>query len=534
MSGKKKNRILIVDDERDNISSLKTILSPDYTVYASTNGKDAIETAEEFLPDVILLDVLMPEMDGYDVIAAFKSSEKTRDIPVIFITGLDNINAEIKGLALGAADYISKPFHPVIIKLRIQNHIQLAERLRQQALMTKIAHNFLANAYTSTLHTDTLRMVGEFMGITTILLYHLEKNSHALKCQNEWANPEMNIQTRIGDRIELNEQIISSINSLLSDNEKDLCLESADPIFKDSIKLQRQYINNFITTPIFIKGNMCAILVFSREEEHKWSESEKDLAVLVASIYSGVFERDAIQHAEYLSRTKSEFLSRMSHEMRTPLNAIIGTLQLLEIAGIQDNVDKQIHVMHSAANSLLHMIDDVLDISDMEYGSFMLSDSSFDFKDMAWDVLRTADNNATNKRQLLDCKVDPAIPASLIGDEKRLKQVMTTLLANAVKFTPENGEINFDARLLNEDSRTVTLQIEVSDNGIGIAKENQKKIFSIFEQAEGGLNREFGGIGIGLALAQRIIEIMGGNIWLESELGKGAKFYFTCKLKKNN
>ncbi|MCL2843904.1 MAG: diguanylate cyclase [Chitinivibrionia bacterium] len=130
----KKNNILIVDDESSNIRVLKDILSSDYRIYASTNGQDAIETALEFLPDVILLDIIMPDMDGYEVIAALKNSEKTRDIPIILITGLDSIEAEEKGLTLGAADYIMKPFHPLIVKLRVSNQIKLLKQLRQQAM----------------------------------------------------------------------------------------------------------------------------------------------------------------------------------------------------------------------------------------------------------------------------------------------------------------------------------------------------------------------------------------------------------------
>ena len=172
-----KNSILIVDDESSNITALKTILSPEYIVYASSDGHDAIETAEEFLPDVILLDVLMPDMDGYNVISVLKSTEKTRNIPVVFITGLDNSDAEEKGLVLGAADYMPKPFSSAIVKLRVQNQLaitnrthDLSEHLRQQALMTKIAHRFLSDAYIEALFTDTLSMIGEFMGLAQILL----------------------------------------------------------------------------------------------------------------------------------------------------------------------------------------------------------------------------------------------------------------------------------------------------------------------------------------------------------------------------
>ncbi|MCL2211377.1 MAG: ATP-binding protein [Treponema sp.] len=533
MNTKKKHSVLIVDDERDNISSLTAILSHDYTIYASTNGKDAIEIAQEFMPDIILLDILMPEMDGYDVITALKESDKTCEIIVIFITGLDSDIAEIKGLALGAADYIIKPFHPAIVKLRILNHIRLMEQLEQQALVSKILHNFLANAYTASLHDDTLRMIGEFINNASILLYRIEKNTSTLVCNNEWINPELTLETCIGDRIELNENSISAINSLLTQNERDLCLHSDDSLLKDNINIQKQHFNNYIVTPVFIKGNVCAILVFSMEnEEIKWSENDIDLAVLTANIFSSVFERDAIQHAEYLSRAKSEFLSRMSHEMRTPMNAILGMLQVLELSGISDNIRRQCSVMNIAAHTLLNMIDDVLDISDLEYGSFMLTDSAFDCKAMLWDVLRIADENATRKRQVIECKIDSDIPDSLIGDGKRLRQVITTLLANAVKFTQEDGEIVFNARLESEGNDYAVLNIEVTDNGIGMSKEQQSKLFSIFDQASGGLNREYGGIGLGLALSKRIIELMGGNIFIESELEKGTKINITCRMKK--
>jgi diguanylate cyclase (GGDEF)-like protein len=125
-----KYSVLIVDDEKSNISEIREILSPVYTIYAARSGTEAVETAEEFVPDVILLDILMPEMDGYDVITKLKKSDKTRMIPVIFVTGLDGEEDEEKGLELGAADYIAKPFSSAIVKLRVQNQIKIIEHIR--------------------------------------------------------------------------------------------------------------------------------------------------------------------------------------------------------------------------------------------------------------------------------------------------------------------------------------------------------------------------------------------------------------------
>jgi CheY-like chemotaxis protein len=125
MNGAKKNSLLIVDDEKLNIVALTRILMPEYAVYAAKNGREAIEVATEHAPDIILLDILMPEMDGYETLVALKSDDRTRAIPVIIVTGLDGAEAEEKGLALGAADYISKPFNPAIVKLKVQNQIKI-------------------------------------------------------------------------------------------------------------------------------------------------------------------------------------------------------------------------------------------------------------------------------------------------------------------------------------------------------------------------------------------------------------------------
>ena len=661
MSDRKKNSILIVDDERANISLLKTVLSTEYTIYASSDGQNAIETANEFLPDVILLDIIMPEMDGYEVIATLKKSEKTRDIPVIFITGLDNADAEKKGLGLGAADYIPKPFNPDIVKLRVQNQLkiinnthELDERLRQQTLVTEISHNFIIEANADSLYADTLHMIGEFMGIATALLYMLEDNDNALICRSEWLNPELNLKTRIGDRIELKEQTVSHINNLLKNSKEGICFCSNDPSLKDLIVLTREYISNYIGLPVFIKGEMCAVLAFSRkEDEWEWSKNERNLIFLVADMFSGIFERAAMErqysivenspnlilyitadanleyvnpavsavtgytqheliekglsaifdekvlsdikekhipdamrggavqfesdmirkdgekriwmlsvvqtgknnlgiitsdlteireleagliiakeHAEYSNRAKGEFLSRMSHEMKTPMNTIIGMMQVAKSQGIPNNIKEYCNEINVAANHLMGMISDILDLSGIGYEMFKLSDSIFDFNTMMKNILQAIGYNASQKKQELTSNIDLAIPVLLSGDERCLKQVVVNLLANAVKFTPEHGKINLDVSVLNEDDKTITLQINVADNGVGISKEHQSKLFDVFEQVDGSDTRKHEGIGIGLALSKRIIELMGGNIWIESELGKGAKFYFTCKLKK--
>jgi len=294
MNKSKKYSILIVDDERSNIIELTEMLNEDYEIFVVRDSRETLLTAETNDPDVILLDILMPEMDGYEVIEALKKSVKTRDIPVIFITGLDSIDAEEKGFALGAVDYIPKPFHSSIVKIRIKNQINILKRLRQQELMAKISHCYYTGG--DSMFTDTLRMVGEFMDISQVLLYRFEDDETTLICQSEWINPELNLKSRIGDKFELKEMMSNVINGLLASNEGDLCLHSNDPLFKEAMKPYRKSFHNYITTPIFIKGKINAILDFSREDDGRsWEDSEINLAILVAGVFSGIFERSAME-----------------------------------------------------------------------------------------------------------------------------------------------------------------------------------------------------------------------------------------------
>jgi signal transduction histidine kinase len=222
----------------------------------------------------------------------------------------------------------------------------------------------------------------------------------------------------------------------------------------------------------------------------------------------------------------------MSNEMLNPLNAITGILHLIKSHDLPGKTQIYLDKIETASKQLLVMINDVLDVSGIEDGIVKLADSEFSFRNMADNVMKNVVGDAEKKKQKINCIVDRSIPETLIGDEKRLAQVIENVFANAIKFTPENGDIVFVALVLDEDDSAVTLQIEVADTGIGISEEHNESLFDVFEQIDGGLNRKHAGIGIGLPLSKRIIEMMGGSIWCESKLGKGAKFYFTSKMRK--
>ena len=372
MEGLTKSKILIIDDDRNNLMYLDNLLGTEYALYMAKDGVQALRRADEYIPDLILLDIIMPGMNGYEVLTELKKSERTREIPVIFITGLGSDADEAKGLELGADDYISKPFNDAIVKVRIRNQLKIIDQMR------------------------------------VIILKEI---------------------------------------------------------------------------------------------------------------------------AERSSRAKSEFLSRMSHELRTPMNAIIGMLDLARIT--DDPVKKNGFLDKSAAAShdMLQLVDGMLDISAMNDGKFKLGNSEFNFNGMMRGIVQKAEQLIGNKHHTLTTGIDPSIPENLIGDERRLIQVVDNLLSNAGKFTPEHGSVWINAFRVEDENDGLTIQIDVKDSGIGIPEDKHAVVFAAFEQVDGGRDRKYGGAGMGLYLSKTIVEKMGGKIWFESEPGKGSKFSFTFKVK---
>ena len=232
------------------------------------------------------------------------------------------------------------------------------------------------------------------------------------------------------------------------------------------------------------------------------------------------------------SKHKSVFLANMSHEIRTPMNAIIGMTAIGKSAVDIERKDYCLTRIEDASTHLLGVINDILDMSKIEANKFELSPVEFNFEKMLQRVVNVVNLRMEEKQQKFMIHIDAAIPGNLVGDDQRLAQVITNLLGNAVKFTPPNGSINLDARFLGEEDGVCTIQLSVTDTGIGISCEQQVKLFQPFQQAGPGTTRKFGGTGLGLLISKNIVEMMDGKIWVESELKKGSTFAFTIQAKR--
>ncbi|MDR0443946.1 MAG: response regulator [Treponema sp.] len=234
------------------------------------------------------------------------------------------------------------------------------------------------------------------------------------------------------------------------------------------------------------------------------------------------------------SRHKSAFLANMSHEIRTPLNAIIGMTTIGKSAANSERKDYCFSKVEDASNHLLGVINDILDMSKIEANKFELVPDEFDFEKMLQRVVNVVNFRMDEKQHKFTVHIDRDIPKTMIGDDQRLAQVITNLLGNAIKFTPEQGSITLNTRFVEEDEKGCTVQISITDTGIGINPAQQERLFTSFEQAESSTTRKFGGTGLGLSISKNIVELMGGKIWVHSEPEKGSTFAFTFMMKRGS
>ena len=306
-------------------------------------------------------------------------------------------------------------------------------------------------------------------------------------------------------------------NRLLYDSKKNITILEKD------IEIEKEYYKNLEN--IFTYIVMIIVVLLGFLVIRQIVEKNEELEEITKK--AKISEEEALKANE----TKSKFLANMSREIRTPLNAIIGFSDILSNSSLEPEHREKAEIISKSAKALLNIINDILDISKIESGKYEVLKTNFDLKDLLEQIVQLYAVNTKQKNIRFLYTLDESIPNFVFSDETRLKQVLSNIISNAIKFTPENGKVSFNVKLLNLNENIASVRFSVKDEGIGISLENQKNIFEPFSQADGTISRKYGGTGLGLAISLNIIKMLGSEIKLISRENEGSLFYFDIDLE---
>ena len=387
---------------------------------------------------------------------------------------------------------------------------------------------------------QSLQLLGESIGANYAGIWLNDEKDSQMHCYLKycWMSKARHIEKDIVCREE--GKILFNYNDLFPDWKKKLAEKqhvicNADGIsakFLDDFDLNDA--KSIMLIPYYLHGGFWGMIGVTRNEEKPFTGCEADALLAGTSIIAFSIARHErlgrvnMDREKAMANTlaKGEFLSRMSHEMRTPLNAIIGMTNIALKENDPLKVRDYLNKVEVSSRLMLNIINDVLDMSKIEAGKLDICLEAFDFAAM----LRNAENiirvKIDEKQQNFIMRCDESIDRKIICDEHRLLQVIVNLLNNAMKFTPRHGEISLSAFQRKIDEAKVKLRVEVRDNGIGLTLDQQKRLFNAFEQADGSITRKYGGTGLGLAICKKILNALGGDIWVQSKSDHGACFFF--------
>lgn len=496
--------LLVEDDEIDQMAFKRFVkqnnLPYEHLIASSVEEVKNLVASKSY--DVAVVDYNLADGTGMDVLEVIGSAE-----PVIFVTGQGDQKLAVEAMKAGIYDYLIKDVNrdylnllPVTIdnaisRRRTQQRIEEMER-EVQKLMWVVSKT--ENSMTIASKEGIIEWVNE--GFERLTGYSSEEvvGTHADFLRK-------NDITGLNPNSERYSKLI---------NTKEPITYEAENVRKDGRKI---WVLSTITPILNAEGDVENIVTIDNDISDR-KDAEQELL-------------QAKQKAEQLAKTKEEFLANMSHEIRTPMNAIMGVVQLLRDTPLTEQQVKYLNSIDFAADNLLNIINDVLDLSKIEANGIEYENTALSLIDTVEQLQEMFRSNAQTKGLEFKVKVGPNVPDTVIGDPTRINQVLINLLSNAFKFT-EKGLVSLLVTAKERNADELELKFEVSDTGIGIPEEKQKDVFSSFQQAQTNTTRKYGGTGLGLTIVKKLSEGMGGEVEVQSEPGKGTTFTVVILVKK--
>ena len=569
--------ILMVDDSATNLLALEAILkTPDRNLVRASSGEDALRYLLDNDVAVVLLDVYMPGIDGLETAELIRSREKSRDIPIIFLTANSTgVSHLTRGYSLGAVDYIVKPVDADILRSKVAVFVELFKKnqeIKQQADLLEEKNRELEDANLARLNmlidlghelaaehdpTQVLakfcrsarRIVGAQEGAVGILDYDGKALRYFFHCTADKETVSPGAIPAIAER---------AVDRLITEK-LPLRLSEADDLLLDT-EAAADSIQSFLGAPILSPLGVSGWLyLLNKNDDEDFSEADERLAVTLANQLAVAYENarlytEAQNHANELrlevaerkqaeeeraamlireqaaraeaeaaNRTKDEFLATLSHELRTPLTAILGWSHLLRMNKLREpQFAHALETIERNARSQSQLIDDLLDVSRIVTGKLQIEFSTVDLSAVIEAAIESVHPALAAKEIALETVVESG--CRVLGDANRLQQIFWNLFTNAIKFTPKGGQVKVAA-----ERRDSEILINVTDSGIGISPEFLPYIFDRFRQADGSTTRAQGGLGLGLAIVRHLVELHRGRVEVHSQ-GKQLGSTFTVRL----
>ncbi len=543
--------ILMVDDRPENLLALEAILaSLGQNLVRAGSGRDALKELLRHDFALILLDVQMPGMDGFETALLIKERDRSKHIPIIFVTAISTDERYIfQGYSAGAVDYIAKPFNADILLSKVSVFVELwkkSEQLTQQAEMLRQTEQRELELEAARRERDAERRHSEALKKSEAELAGF-KSTLDLTIDCVWMFDPHTLKFSYVNQGAL-QQLGFDCEEMLQMTPLDVGEEFEEADFRAMLKpLQKPPRDGRITAHTYETTHkrkngehfpVEVALQFSapHDQTNRFvavvrdiSERKKTEGSLIQARHEAENARD---EAERANLAKSEFISSVSHELRTPLNAIIGFSKLLlnpRIGPLNEDQTDYMNDVVQGGEHLLQLINDILDIAKIEAGKLVVNVEPFYLSELLEQSLTIVREKALAHNLALTTDLEDRVLElpPIFADQRKIKQIMYNLLSNAVKFTPDGGAISVEAHLEETAQRVV---ISVKDSGIGIPLADQQRVFGAFEQVDSSYARQQQGTGLGLALTRRIVELHGGEIWLQSAPNEGSTFSFSLPL----